>query len=282
MAKFCGNCGAQLMDEDKVCGYCGTPCRSNPYPGAGSNGSVYGDSDPSGENYGSYQTDNGFNMDGTADYSGAYAPVKKNKKKLLKILIPCVSVLLVGIIILTIVLIVGGGYRSAIDKFTDSMNNKKFGDMATAFVQTKYSNLDISEINLMLERNHLPTVNSKEDFYKLYNNPATAEILANSFNGYLYLGGEDFKITDFLYMQYRVSYQVINEIPLSDYEKMNIKSDLEDEFHLFIPDFQDAVRVNINFTTQSDYGINTVAYRNFTLVKLSGKWYIADFGTMLN
>lgn len=25
MAKFCGNCGAQLEDEMKVCGYCGTP-----------------------------------------------------------------------------------------------------------------------------------------------------------------------------------------------------------------------------------------------------------------
>ncbi len=25
MAKFCGNCGAQMEDSAKVCGYCGTP-----------------------------------------------------------------------------------------------------------------------------------------------------------------------------------------------------------------------------------------------------------------
>lgn len=29
MAKFCGNCGAQLDDGDKVCGQCGTPVNGN-------------------------------------------------------------------------------------------------------------------------------------------------------------------------------------------------------------------------------------------------------------
>ena len=29
MAKFCGNCGAQLDDDDKVCGQCGTPVNGN-------------------------------------------------------------------------------------------------------------------------------------------------------------------------------------------------------------------------------------------------------------
>ena len=29
MAKFCGNCGAQLEDDDKVCGQCGTPVNGN-------------------------------------------------------------------------------------------------------------------------------------------------------------------------------------------------------------------------------------------------------------
>lgn len=30
MAKFCGNCGAQLDDDDKVCGQCGTPVTGMP------------------------------------------------------------------------------------------------------------------------------------------------------------------------------------------------------------------------------------------------------------
>ncbi|MCR5093397.1 MAG: zinc-ribbon domain-containing protein, partial [Lachnospiraceae bacterium] len=28
MAKFCSNCGAQMADDDKVCGQCGTPAVS--------------------------------------------------------------------------------------------------------------------------------------------------------------------------------------------------------------------------------------------------------------
>ncbi len=37
MAKFCSNCGAQMNDEDKVCGQCGTPVTGanvNPAPAA--------------------------------------------------------------------------------------------------------------------------------------------------------------------------------------------------------------------------------------------------------
>lgn len=29
MARFCGNCGAQLDDDAKVCGQCGTPIDGN-------------------------------------------------------------------------------------------------------------------------------------------------------------------------------------------------------------------------------------------------------------
>lgn len=31
MSKFCGNCGAQLEDEARVCGYCGTVLNSTPF-----------------------------------------------------------------------------------------------------------------------------------------------------------------------------------------------------------------------------------------------------------
>lgn len=34
MSKFCGNCGAQLDDSMRVCGYCGTPCETFAAPAA--------------------------------------------------------------------------------------------------------------------------------------------------------------------------------------------------------------------------------------------------------
>lgn len=35
MARFCGNCGAQLDDDAKVCGQCGTPIDGNPVKAVG-------------------------------------------------------------------------------------------------------------------------------------------------------------------------------------------------------------------------------------------------------
>lgn len=85
MAKFCGNCGAQMGDDDKVCGQCGTP----------------------------------FAGSSVADKSAAK---EKNSNKIVKLIIGVIAAIVVAVIIANVA---GNftGYKATIKKMVKALQN---------------------------------------------------------------------------------------------------------------------------------------------------------------
>lgn len=91
MAKFCGNCGMQLEDDARVCGYCGAPC-------------------------------DGYSVDYTKNSAGVVP--KKKKSKIKKIVIFSaigVALIVIAIVAFNIISYMTG-YVKTLDTFFDGLN----------------------------------------------------------------------------------------------------------------------------------------------------------------
>lgn len=131
MAKFCGNCGAQIGDDASFCMNCGTPC-ANSTP---AQQSVIPDSGQSaaqnvgqGFNGQPMQNNMGQNVYGGNNYSqpaynvqpgmGAMQGAKKPVNKSLFI-VGGALLLLVAVLVIIICIIAGNGYKKPLDKYVD-------------------------------------------------------------------------------------------------------------------------------------------------------------------
>lgn len=113
MAKFCGNCGAQLADDAVVCTNCGVNIAPQPQQAP-----VQYQQAPMQQAYAGGPTPADNAASAIKEKAGAFVNKCKTDKKFLGIILGAVAAVVALIVVL--VLVLGGGYESAIDNYMDA------------------------------------------------------------------------------------------------------------------------------------------------------------------
>lgn len=135
MAKFCGNCGNQLNDNDRVCGNCGMPCQNLPV---------------------------------VQQYAGVPAvkkqmnPKTKKRIKLIAILSGVLIVLIIVAVIAFNIISENTGYKGTLNKAMDAFEKYDIDTLISMTSDISFGSMDATDIEKYISR----TVSAKLDQYE--------------------------------------------------------------------------------------------------------------------
>lgn len=135
MTKFCGNCGNQLNDNDRVCGNCGMPCQNLPV---------------------------------VQQYAGVPAvkkqmnPKTKKRIKLIAILSGVLIVLIIAAVIAFNIISENTGYKGTLNKAMDAFEKYDIDTLISMTSDISFGSMDATDIEKYISR----TVSAKLDQYE--------------------------------------------------------------------------------------------------------------------
>lgn len=236
MAKFCGNCGAQLSDDAVVCYNCGVNIAPQPQQAPAQYQQPQYQQAPYQQPQQAYAggptpADNAASA--IKEKAGAFVNKCKTDKKFLGIILGAVAAVVAIIVVL--VLVLGGGYEAAIDNYIDA----SLGDYDA------YVDCFPEEVFEMMEK--YDVAEDEDDFEKQAD-----------------------RMKD-----YDIDYEIVKEEKVDDDDLDDIKSFLKKNFDIPKSDVKEAIEAKVKLTVSYD-GEDRSDTEKLVVVNIDGDWYVLD------